>query len=273
MNQVFNFGRWALLTGKHWNENKKKYLLGLGSIGALLVLWYLFLILTNPPHAMREDVQVITYFVGLFLIGCLFASMWFGELSDGPKGMQYLLVPASTFEKLLTALLYAVLLFFICYTIVYYVVDVIMVRVCNAVDAARGIGTPGKVQTIVNIFRPGNMNDSSVIVYLYLIYLVVQAGFLLGSVYFSKYSFVKTAIAMLAVFLFFVFFLGKVMNGIMPAGHYSESMFAYRLYEGSRDKIVRIPAYVSDTILFLLKYAFAPLFWVTAYFRLKEKEV
>ncbi|MBS1574541.1 MAG: hypothetical protein JST09_04485, partial [Bacteroidetes bacterium] len=50
---------------------------------------------------------------------------------------------------------------------------------------------------------------------------------------------------------------------------------SYRLYEGGEmsEKIIRLPEWVGVTTLFLLKYAFAPIFWIVTYFRVKEKEI
>src|SRR5688572_12082319 len=116
MNSVFDLNRWLLYIGKHWNENKKKYLLSLGAIGGLLVLWYSFLMIVNAKLPITEEIQAITFYVGLFLTGCLYVSLIFNETSDGLKAIQYLLLLASTLEKLLSGILYAVILFFMSYT-------------------------------------------------------------------------------------------------------------------------------------------------------------
>ena len=128
MNSVFDFNRWLLYIGKHWNENKKKYLMSLGAIGGLLVLWFSFLLSINVKLPITGEIQAVTFYVGLFLTGCLYASLILVRLSDGPKAIQYLLVPASALEKLLSAILYGVILFFVSYTIIFYTVDFIMVK-------------------------------------------------------------------------------------------------------------------------------------------------
>src|SRR5438552_2097386 len=116
MNSVFDFNRWLLYIGKHWNENKKKYLLSLGAIAGLLVLWFSFIILVNMNSPLKPDMQVITYYVGLILTGCLYASLMFSDLNEGATAIHFLLIPVSAFEKLLCALLFSVVLFFISYT-------------------------------------------------------------------------------------------------------------------------------------------------------------
>src|ERR1044071_8534990 len=105
MNEVFNFNRWLLLTGKHWNENRKKYLLGLLAIGGVLFVWFAFMILMERYRPMEYELQAVTYYVGLFAVGALYASLLFADLSTTPKAINYISVPASVFEKLLVALL------------------------------------------------------------------------------------------------------------------------------------------------------------------------
>jgi hypothetical protein len=278
MNQVFDLNRWLLLVAKHWNENKKRYLLGLAAIAGLLVIWYVFMILANQTNSLYEDLQMSTYFVGLYLIGCLFGSMLFADLSGGPKAIHYLSVPASNLEKLLCALLYGVVLFYITYTAVFYLVDVPMVKVANMVSFKywQESHQTGKfvAQQITNVFiEPHGSPSFNVYYHLFLGFIAAQAAFILGSVYFASYSFIKTVIVLLLVTLFFVFFIIKVLNPIMPHGDFN-SFTKFRLYEREHYwQVVALPEWINPILLFLLKYAFAPVFWVATYFRLKEKEI
>jgi hypothetical protein len=106
--------------------------MSLAAIGGLLILWYSFLMIVDKKHPLNIEIQAIAYYVGLFLTGCLFASIQFNDLGDGPKGISYLLLPASLFEKLLSAILFSVVLYFICYTAVFYFFDFIMVKMSNS---------------------------------------------------------------------------------------------------------------------------------------------
>ena len=99
MNSYFNLNRWLLYIGKNWNENRKRYLMSLGAVAGLLVLWHSFLMIVNGHRTISLQMQAITFYVGLFLTGCLFASMHFNDLGDGPKGISYLLLPASCLKS------------------------------------------------------------------------------------------------------------------------------------------------------------------------------
>lgn len=276
MNAVFDLRRWGLYLGKHWNENKRRYLLSLAAIGGLLVLWYSFLMIVNPENPLGQRMQAVTYYVGLFLTGCLFASLIFNDLSDGPKAIHYLLTPASALEKLLTGIVYAVILFFISYTVVFYAVDFIMLKISNGVSGdwlERHHQTPRPPQELLNAFVWGEGGDNFYF-YVMLIFFAVQSIFFLGSVYFVKSQYIKTLISGLIVFLFMVFFIHKVMGSFMPDGGFFKPFTVYRVWKTNvGDAMIQLPEWFSAILLFLTKYMLAPGLWVVAYFRLKEKEV
>jgi hypothetical protein len=277
MNSVFDFNRWLLYIGKHWNENKKKYLLSLGAIGGLLVLWYSFLMIVNAKLPISEEIQAITFYVGLFLTGCLYASLIFSEMSDGPKAIQYLLVPASLLEKLLSGILYAVILFFVSYTIIFYIVDFTMVKLSYSVASARAVREhlgPVHTERIVNVFFAPKGSSENFLIYFLLAYFGIQSIFLLGSIYFVKHNYIKTMISGLIVFLFLMFFVHKILGSFMPDGGFFKPFTVYRIFDATKGELsVQLPEWLSEVLIFLTKYALAPCLWVVTYFRLKEKEV
>ncbi|MCW3120111.1 MAG: hypothetical protein JWM28_4193 [Chitinophagaceae bacterium] len=283
MNQVFNFNRCLLLIAKHWSENRKKYLLGMLAITGIILAWFGFYIVMERYRPMDPGVQYGTYYVGLFIVGCLYASTLFADLSSKSKGTNYLSVPASQLEKTLCTLLYGVVIFFIFYTLLFYFADIIMVKVGNTVaysywETNHSPAAVFEPQKVVNVFwtdsRPGQ-GEFNFLFYLLLCYFAVQSAYLLGSVYFSRFSFIKTTVGLLFIWLLLIVFVGKILNTFMPDGSFYESMASYRLNVGSdiSEKIIRLPEWVNTGSLFLLKYAFAPIFWIATYFRVKEKEI
>ena len=266
MNQVFDINRWILLTGKHWNENRKKYLLSLAALGGLLLIWFSFLLMIEKGHPMHPAIQIGTYYFGLLITGCLFGSMLFADLAATPRAIDYLSVPASIFEKWLTALFFGALIFFICYNVIFYLVDISLVNVANAVTSE-----PDKV---VNIFELEGFPKDHIFHYILYIFFGVQGAFILGSVYFPAYSFIKTSIVIMIFFVFFLFFIGKVLGSIMPAGSLYESLTAYRINKtDGQDYIVRLPQWINTVLVFLFQFSIAPVLWIVTLIRLKEKEV
>ena len=294
MNQLFDAGRWWLLVAKHWSENRKKYTLSLIAIAGLLLLWFFVIIITDRRSIVSE-LQINTYYSGLFIAGCLYASMLFADLGSKTRGLNYMVVPASHLEKLLCALFYGVVAFFICYTAIFYILDFLMIKTGNAIVYSHWLKShaPGDVfvpQEVYNVFssHERHNNEPGFIFYLLLFYFVLQAAFIYGSIYFAKFSLIKTVISLLLIGLFFTFIIGKVITGILPPGSYHNGITSYVTYtvkklpsddgimiysDAANDKLVSIPAWIGDVLLFLLKYAFAPLLWIATYFRLKEKEI
>ncbi|MES1216610.1 MAG: hypothetical protein ABUT20_13935 [Bacteroidota bacterium] len=284
MNQVFSFNRFLLLIAKHWSENSKKYLLGLLAITGIILVWFGFMIIMERYHPMDEGLQYGTYFVGLFLVGCLYASTLFADLSSKSKGTNYLSVPASQLEKTICTLLYGVLIFFIFYSLLFYVADIIMVKIANTVSYAyweKHQHDPGGIfrpQEIVNVFWANDTmrkGDVNIPFYILLCYFAVQAAYLLGSVYFARFSFIKTTVGLIFIFLLIIVFVGKVLNAFMPDGNFYRGIGSYRLNVSGNESatIIRLPDWVDTVTLFLLKFAFAPIFWIATYFRVKEKEL
>ena len=152
MNQFFSFDRFSLLVSKHWADNKKRYLLSILAFAGLLITWFAFtLAIEDDSDRMSLDVQLSTYFFSLFIAGTLYASQYFGGLGSKPKGSNFLLVPASTFEKLLCSLLYTVILFFIVFTAVFYIINFSMVTISNSIYANDATFKQVPVANIFNV--------------------------------------------------------------------------------------------------------------------------
>lgn len=276
MNEQFNFNRWGLLVQKHWRENRKKYLLSLGAIAGLLILWFSIMLLAEQQNPYPEEWQVSTFYVGMALTGWLFASLFFGELAGGPKAMHYLSVPASALEKLLCAILFATVLFTVCYIAIFYLIDMTMLKVANKVlpRLAAENGYTYKVQQVSNVFVAPPGEKVNFYYWLFIGFIHTQAAFLLGSIYFAAYSFVKTTVSVILVFLFFVFYVSQVLLNLLPNGTYvSPDFTAYSLSSYDYRQGMKLADWIGDGMAFLFKYGWAPLLWVVTYFRLKEKEV
>ena len=270
MNQTFSLHRLGLLIAKHWAENKKRYLLSVLAFVGLFIAWFLFVLLTDPHKPMAEGLQQVTYFFSLFAVGTLYASQQFSDLGSKAKATNYLLVPASHLEKLLCALFYTVLVFFVAFTTAFYSADAVMVFAANAVAAL-----PSETSPVTNVFSAADIGlDWNRNIYLLLIFFALQSAFLLGSIYFSNYSFIKTSIALAILFFAFFTLFYLYSEALLPDGGYSHGFLtSYRVSDGmGESKLVQLPGWIGDALRFLFLYAITPLLWLTTYHRLKEKE-
>lgn len=280
MNQTFNFQRWSLLVGQHWAENRKRYLLSIAAYASLLLVWFVFIMMTDEYDPLAKGLQQVTFYFSVILIGPFYASQFFSQLSSKAKGTNYLMVPASSLEKLLCSLFYVIIFFPLVLIAAFYFVDTLAVFIANVTHPGyngvvdhQGVLLKAKV---ANVFSSARQNDREALYYGTLMFFALQSVALLGSVYFGKYSYIKTAITLTLVFLFFALVLNFFMKAIMPSGHIQGTFTKYIFYSGNNfnaGRMVQLPKWVEKVIEFLISYAFPPIFWTATYFRLKEKEV
>jgi hypothetical protein len=272
MNQFFSFKRFSLLVSKHWADNKKRYLLSVIAFIGLLVAWFTFTLLVDSEFPMGKGMQMGTYFFSLFSVGSFYANQYFRDLGSKARGINFLLVPASAFEKVLCSLLYTVVLFFVVFTSAFYLVDVLMVAIADSVFT---VDISNKEKGLVNIFEAASLpfdNESGINILL--VFFAIQSAFLLGSVYYAKYSFIKTIISGFVVF-FIVFCFVYFLYDMMPQGNYTNGFLtSYRIDNPDKDDyLVRIPRWLGQAVYYLLMYGIAPFLWIVTYVRLKEKQV
>ncbi|MEO8406062.1 MAG: hypothetical protein ABI480_15750 [Chitinophagaceae bacterium] len=282
MNQFFSWDRWRLLTGKHWSENRKKYLLSLTAMAGLLTIWFVFVLFANGYLFINDGIQAGAYFFGLVLVGSLYASQLFAELASKSKGTNYLSLPASHAEKLACNIFFGLVCFSICYTTIFYLVDFTMVKITNEIAYERWLqkhetGDVFKEQMLINIFIMPNrpVDEPNLFNYFLLGFVAIQAAFMLGSIYFPKYSFIKTVISLLLLFFLIMAFM-KGLHDILPAGNFYKNLISYNFYSPQPDangRIVELPNWAGIILSALAWYAPAPLLWLITYFRLKEKEI
>jgi hypothetical protein len=269
MNQLFNASRAWLMFKKYYGEHRKAYVLLFFAAGAsLTLLMGVHLSFTNP-RLFQENAQVMYYFMGLILWGCLSGSLLFSDLGSKSKAINYLLLPASSLEKLVCTVFSGIVIYFIGYTLIFYAVDFTMVSLAN-----KNFNTSWSVINVFAISRYENIWFEGHTQYFFYIHFGLQSFFLLGSIYFPKYGFFKTAIALVMVWVLAIFYIVIFMkNALTPGLFYDGTRFLEVFEPSGRNKFVHLPDGLMGTVEFFFKYAVAVWFWVVAYYRLKEKEV
>lgn len=280
-NQQFSFSRLRQLTVKHWVEHGRRYGLSLLGIGGLIATWEAFAIGVTEYAPLDPGMQFATYMVGLWFTGCLFASMLFSDLSSKKQALPWLSLPASHLEKLVCALLFGVVGFFVAYTLVFYLIDIPMVHWANSILRRHPRHWPGTFASIppsrvYNFFKASGSPVPEQDFRMFSAgYFAVQSAFLLGSVYFTRYSFFKTVLVVVLSFLGVVVFQRFIIHSMMPEGWQSEG-FRWREQFDELDRPMRelrlAPAIETAAIL-LAQFALPPFFWFVTWIRLKEKEV
>jgi hypothetical protein len=279
INQQFAYSRWSKLVALHWADNRKRYLLAVPAMFGLLLVWDSFLLVMDRFNPLDDGMQAITYYTGLIAVGCLYASTIFSAFGSKAQGIAWLSVPASTLEKLLCGLLFAVVLFFLVYTIVFFLVDIPMVELCNRLIEREhrmwSVGSPIQPDPIYNVLNglPNTELDNQYHLFL-LSYFAMQAAFVLWSVYFDRYAFIKTTVAVLIFILFFMCMESRVIEPMLPDGFHRAQITDWMKGQDTLGiKVIRLSPVISTPLGYLLIYGTPFVFWIATYFRLKEKEV
>jgi len=278
--EVFHLERWQMLLARHWAENGKRYMLFVLALAGILLAWFSFLLMVDSWSLIDITTQFSTYFFGLYVAGCLYAGALFSDLGLKREGISFLALPASQLEKLLCVLFYGVLVFFVTYTIVFYLVDIPMVQLSNRILEQHPRNMPNSMVRVppgivYNIFtgeRGPFMERSD---HLFLLgFFSVQAVFILGPLYFSRFVIIKSILVVLLCMFVIVMAHERIVNLFLPQG-WRLQHFSWVQYDGAEHPahFVYLSKSLTNSLTAVLQYGIPVLIWTITYYRLKEKEI
>jgi len=258
MDNVFNIARFGRLFVKHTAEHYKSYLMSLTVLIGVMVLGGSFIIFVIPGGFLDLQIQSSMYVVILLLAGTIFTSTIFTDYGNKNKAIALLTLPASHFEKYLVAWLYSFILFIIVFTCSFYLILLLLTTFGHF---------PGRTTVFFNVFGP------RVGFQILLLFSLLHAIAFFGAIVFEKLHFIKSA------FAFFIsggvlIFLNKIILGIllgiavMPSPPFSNVRFT------ENGKMVDINvARIEESHVIIPMIVLTLVFWIAAYYRLKEKQV
>jgi hypothetical protein len=266
MNNFFNFNRFALLVKRQWVENRKLFLMAMLVLVGMGIVTYSINLDWDLGILMNVESRYQIFIMGFFLGGSLFTNYVFKDLSDKNSSTSFLMIPASHFEKQLSACIYAFIIFPIVFLSIFFLLDFVFVNYSNGIQeqilAKKGIQENKYFFNFI-----ANTKDFQT-AFLILAWVVVQAFVVLGSISFMRWSYIKTGFAGFAIILAISLFVGLM-----------QKMFLNDLYQ----EVLRVQGnrvYPDDNnifnkefLSFTLKYVLTPLFLIIAYFKLKEKQI
>ncbi|MBA2499390.1 MAG: hypothetical protein H0V30_06655 [Chitinophagaceae bacterium] len=266
MSATFSFSRLGKLIVKQFFENSRLYLFSVLALFGLLALVFTFWIGVSSPHYMEEETYFIFLF-GLFLAGTIFASMSFNMLGRKDKGIYWLGIPATHLEKLICTVLFSTILFFIVYCLCFLVIKTIALTYLETYISNH----PGTSYKEMAGFDEG---FGGIIKYFLYGYFAVQSLYLLGSVYFARYSYIITTVIGAVVIFSFAYYISQIDAFMFQTTDWN-------LFTAKKADAANIESYqlysLSPGIIKALQYAvqfvWVPLFWFVTWYRLKEKEI
>ncbi|TDQ09873.1 hypothetical protein [Pedobacter metabolipauper] len=267
MNNIFNIGRFGLLLKRQWVEFGKIYLISLFVVAGLLVAFYAFNIPSNENLPMFDNGRLRLQFrLPLFIIlGFLFISIvssgYYAVLGQKARSIIELMTPASTFEKFLAGVLFTGVLTIFCFILIFSVTDIMFMNYMEKTLTFPHFNDPVmgtfKSASIVSFYT--EISKDNVFPYFYAVPFLVTSVFLLGSIYFNTFHYIKTAISVMvfiSVLSYFTYKVGSWIHELYPVTGGG--------YHASKNNAL--------TYILIGSILITLIFWITTYFRLKEKE-
>jgi hypothetical protein len=263
------------LVKRQWLEFGKIYLISLLVITGVFVLFYSW----NFPdadkgyHYNSEGFLNLYFRIPLFLtLGFIFisviASSYFSMLGQKPKAIIELMAPASSLEKWLCGLFYTSILSVFSFLLVFYIIDLAFVTYIEksighiAFSTTSGVHPIPKTGVVGVRILFSELMEHKQMTPMYGIPFMITSIFLLGSVYFNRFHYIKTAVATMLFCTALIFALMKVGMWLTLNKVQDSANFGYRSHDNE------IFTYV------LIGTGFITLFfWTVTFFRVKEKEV
>ena len=254
MNNTFDIQRFGLLLKRKWLVFGKIYLITLAVVFGVILAAYAISFWPLFTYSEHFTERRISFRIPLFIIlGLLFltavASSYFAHLGQKSKTIIDLLIPASTFEKFLAGVFFTSIISTVSYLLIFFMTDVIFVANLN--DAAKD-NFYFFASIRHNLYAP-----------VYIIPLFATSIFLLGSVYFEKFHYIKTA---LSVMVFTGIWMAVVLKSaeLLTRGRHAVENNPV-IHGGDKSPI--------ECWMTLLLVVLTIIFWAITYVRLKEKEV
>ncbi len=270
MNNTINIKRLGLLIRRQWLEFGKIYLISLVVLAGVLAGLYW---LNRPvPGSIRSNVtdgflhlsfRDPVFFVVAILFISITSSAYFSPMGQKSKAITELMIPSSTFEKFLSALFYSAGFSLVTYIAVFYLVDLSFCKYINnqfsELTKAYTLENDGHVFLLKDLRVKTIFSELSFKQYkaFSMLLFATSSVFLLGSVYFNRFQYIKTA---LFVVLFIALLTGIVYKTIGFLSSGTDGGYGLNLDKEENGFALGI--------LFLTL-----VLWFITYIRLKEKEV
>ncbi len=258
MNNLLNPRRFWWLLKFEYNQKGKSLLMSAGLIMGLMLLLMLPMLGSSSYRDIFHLLHILAFFVAVLMGGSLFTNLSFLEYGSSLKGIAAIMIPASRTEKFLLALLINIL-FVTGFLVLYWNLHHWLIDLTN--------------QNLSPESRRYQYIPSNVTVFLSYCYFLLQAVIFLGSIYFTRNSFIKT------VGVFFVFGLIIYFFHFMLVNSFSDNsanlmtfpFTAWQIWKG-KSYFVDFPKAL-EWVKWAILVSFVIGLWYVAFVRLKEKEI
>jgi hypothetical protein len=269
MNNTFDFNRFSLLVKRQWVENKKIFLMAVVILLGLGIVLYSsnMSFITGEVLALQGRMTIL---IGcFFLTGTFFTNYILKDFANKNDGTNLLLIPASHFEKLLSASSYIFIIFPIIYLLLSYILDTTFVNIGNSIMSSYNSGDVIKNDVknqylLLYLFNSKTLNLDVLMG----IWLMIQSSIMVGSIHFEGWAYIKTAFTG-----FILFFSMYLIAGFAFETLVTDLAHKVEINSNAYSQIKPTHDMLNNIIFMALKYVFTPILLLIAYFKLKEKQV
>jgi len=262
MDAYLNLNRFFLVVKRDLIENGRSALFGMLTV---ISIFSFILLMTSfdTNQILLTELGNRLYIIEFWFIGVFFSGMAFRDFRNKERSMAYLMLPASSLEKFLSILFLTTIGFFISFTLLFGAFNLLNMGVISSFSEALSL----------ELYNPFNRDVWASI----MIFIPVQAIFLAGATTFKKVPLFYTVLyffLFLLIYGFLATILMKFYTGSLTISEFGDnssiSFYSSDGYMGEKsiDKILSVQSF-----LFFISYLLAPIFWVVAWFKIKEKEV
>ncbi|MCX6214912.1 hypothetical protein [Spirosoma sp.] len=266
MNQTFSISRFGRLLRKYFIDNRGQLLTNLALLLVILITVALLLYRGNPV-AVERNRAIPFFFIG-WAAWYVFIWQQTEALNHKERAMTYLMQPASQLEKIVLIWLVSGVGFVVVYGLLFGLVDAAGVQYVNSKEWP--IGTP----ILKSYYAFDGYIPTQLWVFSALLHPVALAFLLVV----RRYS-----LPLVAVLTFLLLFIGVIVNTLIirsvidlgegnMAGPFDRIGVPSPINE-KQYRMLDIPQPIGDQIRYAVGILAVVILYITAYFRLKEREV
>lgn len=263
MTEIFNIKRFWCLFKKSLLE-RPMHMFGFAALWLTLVL-LLYIIAKNLSGFGAA--QNLSFIWGLPGGSFILTSFVFGYFSSNASGSSFLTLPASHFEKWLCAILIVGILYPVIFLIFYHLTDVSFVTIYHNKLDPSSLFYKEQYESVYTFDLNG-----AVAWKVYPMFFFYTAAMLVGSLYFNKTAFIKTAIAICVLLVVIVgsnWLFAKLFFGdFNDAGVFNHVVIPV----GKNEGMIELPAGIASIFNHGLFYVIPAILCVLSFTRLREKE-
>ena len=263
MNNTFNVKRFGRLMKKTLLERPAQMF---GFTGLQLTLVFILYYVAKTFSGFGSA-QILSFNYGLPIGSCLLSSMVFGYFSSNAMGSSFLTLPVSNFEKWLCGILIACVLYPAIFLIFFRIMDATFVSLYHdSLDTS----SPFYKEQYESVYI---LSFNGILAWkTYQTFFFFTGAMLVGSLYFNKIPFIKSAISICILTLSIVG-LNWLMAKLFFENFNEAGAFNYvSIPIGKQEGIIELPDAVGKIFNCGIWFVIPGILWILSYTRLREKE-